>query len=156
MRHADERILGARRPPGPPVMIRGVGAPPPASGGPRKPAASGGFRLPGADSAAPSGIAAAAAIGTPSMLALQELPDPHLADREARRRGQDILEALAALQRALLGAGPLDPDSLARLAENVPQASDPALRAAVAALVLRARIEGARLEARHQEPGRAR
>jgi len=30
------------------------------------------------------------------------MPDPHLADREARRRGQDILAALAALQRALL------------------------------------------------------
>jgi hypothetical protein len=128
-------------------MIRGVGAPPPAVGGPRKPAAAGGFRLPGGETTAASGIAGTAAVGTPSMLALQELPDPHLADREARRRGQDILEALAALQRALLGAGPLDPEGLARLAENVPQAADPALRAAVSALVLRARIEGARLEA---------
>jgi hypothetical protein len=88
------------------------------------------------------------------MLALQEMPDPHLADREARRRGQDILAALAALQRALLGAGPLDPETLARLAQDVPVAADPALRAAVAALVLRARIEGARLEARRsQEAG---
>ncbi len=128
-------------------MIRGVGASPPAAGSPRRQAEAGGFRLPRADSGATSGVAGAAAIGTPGMLALQEMPDPHLADREARRRGQDILAALAELQRALLGAGPLDADALARLAENVPQASDPALRAAVAALVLRARIEGARLEA---------
>lgn len=128
-------------------MIRGVGAPPPAAGSPRRLPESGGFRLPRADSAATAGVAGTAAIGTPSMLSLQEMPDPHLADREARRRGQDILAALAALQRALLCAGPIDADTLARLAQDVPQASDPALRAAVAALVLRARIEAARLEA---------
>ena len=133
-------------------MIRGVGAPPPAAGGPRRLPEAGGFRLPRADPAATPGVAGASAIGTPSMLALQEMPDPHLADREARRRGQDILAALAALQRALLGAGPLDPETLARLAQDVPQASDPALRAAVAALVLRARIEGARLEAIRPAP----
>jgi hypothetical protein len=135
-------------------MIRGVGAPPPVSGGTRQVRDAGGFRMPKSESAPTSGIAGPAAIGTPSMLALQEMPDPHLADREARRRGQDILAALAALQRALLGAGPIDADALARLAKDVPQASDPALRAAVAALVLRARIEAARLEAPGQSPPR--
>jgi hypothetical protein len=135
-------------------MIRGVGAPPPVSGGTRQARDTGGFRMPKSESAPTSGIAGPAAIGTPSMLALQEMPDPHLADREARRRGQDILAALAALQRALLGAGPIDADALARLAKDVPQASDPALRAAVAALVLRARIEAARLEAPGQSPPR--
>ncbi len=133
-------------------MIRGVGAPPTVSGGTRQVRDAGGFRLPKSESAPTTGVSGPAAVGTPSMLALQEMPDPHLADREARRRGQDILAALAALQRALLGAGPMDADALVRLAQDVPQASDPALRAAISALVLRARIEGARLEAARPPP----
>ncbi len=133
-------------------MIRGVGAPPPVSGGTRQVRETGGFRLPKSESAPTTGVSGPAAVGTPSMLALQEMPDPHLADREARRRGQDILAALAALQRALLGAGPIDAEALARLAQDVPQASDPALRAAISALVLRARIEAARLETTRQAP----
>lgn len=132
-------------------MIRGVGAPSTVAGGARQVREGGGFRLPKAEAGVTAGIAGTAAVGTSAMLALQELPDPQVADREARRRGQDLLEALAALQRALLGAGGADADALARLADDIPQAADPALRAAVAAIALRARIEAARL----QGPGAA-
>ena len=84
------------------------------------------------------------------LLALQEEADGSadraLRDGAARRRGRDLLGELAALQRDLLAGGP-DPDRLARLAtlaESVPDAADPRLRDAVAAIVLRARVEAAR------------
>ena len=44
-------------------MIRGVGAPPPAAGSPRRLPEAGGFRLPRADPAATPGVAGASAIG---------------------------------------------------------------------------------------------
>ncbi len=84
------------------------------------------------------------------MLALQEMPGEEVADREARRRGHDLLEALAAMQRGLLGLEGADPRRLARLAEAVPAASDPGLREAVAAIALRARIEAVRAEMARQ------
>jgi hypothetical protein len=77
------------------------------------------------------------------LVTLQELGDERTEDRAARRRGYDILAALAALQRAILGAAD-DAASLLRLAElaaDVPMGADPGLRAAVNALVLRARVE---------------
>lgn len=89
----------------------------------------------------PAGELAPVALG--GMIALQELGDECAEDRAARRRGHALLAALAALQRALLTeAG--DPEPLARLAglaEQVPAAADPRLREAVAAIVLRARVE---------------
>ena len=68
--------------------------------------------------------------------------------REARRRGQEMLAALARLQRALL-EGHRDLPGLRRLAdlaEDVPQAADPGLRQALAEVTLRARVELARHE----------
>ena len=83
------------------------------------------------------------------LLALQEQTDGgETRDRAARRRGRDLLGELAALQRDLLAGGP-DPARLARLAamaESLPEAADPRLRDAVAAIALRARVEAARYE----------
>jgi protein-disulfide isomerase-like protein with CxxC motif len=80
------------------------------------------------------------------MLTLQELGGETVADREARRHGQDMLAALAALQRALLG-GSDDVATLQRLAElavAVPLATDRRLAAMVSAIVVRVRVELAR------------
>ena len=81
------------------------------------------------------------------LLALQEeLDGGTVRDRSARRRGRDLLEELAALQRDLLSGAP-DRARLARLADladSVPEAADPRLRDVVNAIVLRARVEAAR------------
>jgi Class II flagellar assembly regulator len=84
-----------------------------------------------------------------SMLTLQELGGETIQDREARRYGQDMLAALADLQRSLLLP---DGDSavLARLAElaaSVPRATDRRLAAMVSAIMVRVRVELARREA---------
>ncbi len=104
-----------------------------------------GFSVPEAvplgTAAVPVGEAAPVMLG--GMIALQELGDECLEDRAARRRGHALLAALSALQRALL-AETGDPEPLMRLvglAEEVPPAADPRLREAVAAIVLRARVE---------------
>jgi len=80
------------------------------------------------------------------MLALQEAEAGGARDREARRHGQELLRELARLQRALLAGGTDDAllSRLASLAETAPEAADPALRAMVAAVVLRAKVELAR------------
>jgi len=69
-------------------------------------------------------------------------------DREARRRGQDMLAELLRLQRALLAGAPDEAAlrRLATLATDVPAAADPLLRQAIAEVVLRARVELARHE----------
>ncbi|MGC8524785.1 MAG: flagellar assembly protein FliX [Acidibrevibacterium sp.] len=103
-----------------------------------------------AETAAPA--ASAAIGGLEAILLLQEAGDEGVADQKARRHGRDLLEELAALQRALLApAGESGGEKtvvlarLAALAEMNPgEARDPALRAAVAAVVLRARVELAR------------
>ena len=66
------------------------------------------FAVPAGPAAAgPAGAAPEAeAVSLTSVLTLQELGSETEADREARRHGQDLLTALAELQRALLsGAG---------------------------------------------------
>ena len=60
---------------------------------------------------------------------------------------RSLLTALAELQRDMLADAGTDPVRLAALAAEVPVADDPVLRAAVAAITLRARIEVARREA---------
>ncbi len=80
------------------------------------------------------------------MLAVQEADDRSRCDREAYRHGSALLAALGRLQRDLLRDG-ADPPSLAQLSmlvETLPRASDPGLRAAVAAVALRASVELAR------------
>jgi len=124
--------------------IRGVTAGQAVAGAPRQMRGPSGFRVPQARTAAAGPAPGVEEVGLAGMLALQELPDPALADREARRRGHDILAALAELQRAMLGPGEADTAGLVALAAAVPQADDPALRAIMAAITLRARIEAAR------------
>jgi hypothetical protein len=67
-------------------------------------------------------------------------------DREARRHGHDLLDALAALQRAVLTGGDdaAALERLAGLAATVPHAADARLAAMVSAIVVRAKVELAR------------
>lgn len=127
------------------VLIRGLGPVPAPASGVRPVRAPSSFRLPSARSAAAGPAAGVEEVGLAGMLALQELPDWAAADRDARRRGQDLLTALAEMQRAMLGLGDGDPARLERLAASAPMAADPGLRDVVAAIALRARIEAARL-----------
>jgi len=91
--------------------------------------------------------AAVPALPLAGLLAVQEEAVEPPADRAARRRGRALLAELSGLQRDLLGAG-VDGARLVRLralaAEVPPAATDPALAAALAAIVLRARVELAR------------
>ncbi len=69
-----------------------------------------------------------------------------LRDRDAKRRGRDLLDELAGLQREMLAGDP-DPARLTRLADlarDIPLAADPRLRDVMQAIVVRARVEAAR------------
>jgi hypothetical protein len=113
----------------------------------RRPAAGGGFSVAEGGEARASGEAEAVAEASlAGLLALQEESGGEVRDRAARRRGLDLLAELAALQREVLAGDP-GADRLARLAgmaAEVPDAADPRLRDAVAAIALRARVEAAR------------
>ena len=113
-----------------------------------RPAAGAGFRVPEDRVQADAAEATAPADGVAvSLLALQEAPgEPAVRDRAARRHGQAILAALAALQRAMLdGSDPQDVRAgLRALADHVPEAAAPELAAVLSAIALRARIELAR------------
>jgi len=105
----------------------------------------GGFTLPGAAGGAQA-VISAGAVAMGGLLALQEAGGEAVQDRAARRRGRDVLAELTQLQRALLGGG-VSSEHLSRLAgllEAMPVASDPALRASLAAIALRAQVELAR------------
>jgi hypothetical protein len=108
-----------------------------------------GFSVP-MQQAKPGAAAATAETTAPalaSMLSLQELGGEAVADREARRHGQDMLAALADLQRLLLSAG-TDGIALQRLADLVASAPhgavDRRLGAVLSAILVRARVELAR------------
>ena len=129
------------------VSVGRVSGPAVPSAGSRRVAASGGFSVAPSETASLAGPAAAAAVGSlDGMLLLQQVEDGPTRDRQARRHGRAMLDGLAALQRALLD-GELDPamlERLAALAEHCPEASDPALRATLAAVSLRVQVELAR------------
>lgn len=87
--------------------------------------------------------------GAGAMLALQEQAgqdagySADVGDREARKHGKDILEALVALQRELLSGRDLA-QSLPRLnalAQRMPVTNDPVLAGILNAIHLRARLE---------------
>jgi hypothetical protein len=81
------------------------------------------------------------------LLALQAEDGDEARDREARRRGHDMLAELAALQRTLLAEGGVPVDQLRRLealAADPPSASDPRLCGVIEAIKLRVRVELAR------------
>ncbi len=97
-------------------------------------------------------VSSTGAVGTVNPMLLHELAmeaGEHR-DREARRHGKDVLDLLGELQRELL-RGDVETSAMERLAGLVadpPQAADPGLAAVTRAIVLRARIETARREAR--------
>lgn len=113
------------------------------------------FRVP-AETAGAVGAASATspARGLDALLALQETAtaaqDPATRDREARRHGRDLLEELAALQKALLsgedgaGAGSRALGRLVALLRSMPAAADPGLDGVLRSVGLRARLELAR------------
>jgi hypothetical protein len=108
---------------------------------------SAGFTVPGDTAVSSNALTEAApAAGLTSMLALQELGGETPEDREARRHGQDLLAALADLQRALLGGCDNEAalQHLAELAASVPLASDRRLAAMVSAINVRVQVELAR------------
>ena len=127
--------------------IERVGWPITASTASRRPGASG-FSVPlqPATAGATTAAAGASAPALATMLSLQEMGGETVQDREARRHGQDLLAALADLQRLILSAGN-DGAALQRLADlaaSVPLATDRRLNALVSAIVVRARVELAR------------
>jgi len=128
--------------------IEGVGWPSLPRVASRASAKSGGFTVPSESASTGEATAAAAPHATSlgPMLTLQELGGETVADRQARRHGQDMLAALAALQRALLSGcdGMAALHRLADLAAAVPLATDRRLAAMVSAIVVRVRVELAR------------
>jgi hypothetical protein len=110
-----------------------------------------GFALtpPGSEAAAETGATGTAAPVGLGLLALQgagqEGGDRAARDQAAWRRAESILQELQVLQRGLLHDAP-DMNCLERLAafETGEAGADPFLRDAVAAVVLRARVELAR------------
>ena len=129
------------------VSVGRVGGPAVPAGGARRATGGGGFAVSAQPAgAAPPPVAAAGASAVDGMLLLQQVEDGPTRDRHARRHGRAMLEGLAELQRGLLD-GDLDPDALQRLAalvQHCPDASDPALRATLAAVSLRVQLELAR------------
>ncbi len=109
------------------------------------------FHALGAEAAeAAEAAAAPAAVEFPSLLAMQEASSEPAKDRDARRHGKAMLDALARLQRALLGGGGVDAlESLANLVRATPQPDDPGLAAVQRAVLVRAAVElqRARLQA---------
>lgn len=133
--------------------IDGVGGPGPIQSGRRSgPAArGGGFSVPAGREAATeaaTGSAGASPVLLDAMLTLQEMDAPSERDRSARRHGQSLLVALAALQGAMLAEAADDSggalDRLAGLLAGMPAAADPGLAGVLAAIRLRARVELAR------------
>jgi Class II flagellar assembly regulator len=127
--------------------IERVGWPITARTASRKPGASG-FSVPlqTANTGATTAAVDASAPALATMLSLQELGSETVRDREAKRRGQDLLAALADLQRLILSAES-DGAALRRLADlvaAVPLGTDRRLNAIVSAIVVRARVELAR------------
>ncbi len=117
------------------------------SGGPR--VAGGGFVVPedavATTLATPLGEATPVTLG--AMLLAEALDGDALRDRAARRHGQVVLAGLTALQRVLLEGGDqaLMLERLEGLIADMPEASDPRLAAVLGSIVLRERVELARL-----------
>ena len=130
-------------------IISGLGPPSPAnrtSARPDQPSPGFAVSVP-ARASATEAPPEAPAVMLAGLLALQAEDCDESRDRAARRRGQDLLAALATLQRALLSEGGVPVDQLReleRMVADMPPASDPRLRAIMDAITLRVRIELAR------------
>ena len=81
-----------------------------------------------------------------AMLSLQDVDPPQERDRRARRQGEGLLQALARLQRALLGEEGQQSvlAELAELSASPEIAANPALREVTEAIRIRAAVELAR------------
>jgi class II flagellar assembly regulator FliX len=112
-------------------------------------AADGQFRISGdaAPAAQKSRLSTVPAIGLDSMLALQAVDEAAERDRSARKRGNALIAALTDLQRTMLMEA--DPAAALRaltaLTAHHPIADDPGLAGILRAIVLRSRVEIARL-----------
>src|SRR5262249_39107394 len=82
--------------------IEGVGWPAATSRVMRRTTVRSGFVVPTAGPGQAAAVAPPQAAGPASMLTLQELGGETVQDRQARRHGQDMLDVLVELQRALL------------------------------------------------------
>ena len=90
----------------------------------------GGFALP----ASPD-LTEPCALNGPSLLGLQELPDPHAGGLEA---GVAVLDALRGVQTALLAGQ--QPAALDQLLARLPDVADPALASLITAIRIRAQV----------------
>lgn len=95
--------------------------------------------LHGTAAESPSGVMAPTAVGQSNYAVAYQA---EMADREARRHGRAMLQALAALQRAVLEGSPAEArGSLAALAGRAAQAHDPVLRLILREIGVRAAVE---------------
>jgi hypothetical protein len=99
----------------------------------------------------PAGAAAAASPLT-GLMSYEEACDRVKSDRQARRHGRAMLQALGVLQAVLLADGDTDAHTLselalADLAAGMPEADDPVLRLILREIGVRAAVELARYEA---------
>lgn len=124
------------------LSITGLGRLPAPTRKPASPSASTGFHVANGRAAAPEAAAATQQANAPSA------PDsPIVQDSAARRHGTDLLDALANLQRDLLGTpNPTHLQHLAAFAQNIPAAANPTLRATLREIAVRAEVELARQE----------
>ena len=123
------------------TIVTGLGAVGTIRAAPRRVGLAG-FMVP---SEAAEGVVTAQAVSMPSLLALQEAGQEAVRDREARRHGEAMLDALGELQRALLGGAPAEGiAALAGLLRRAPVPADPRLAAIQRALLVRAAVEVAR------------
>lgn len=117
---------------------------------------SGSFAEVLADKAAtPSNVTAGASLGAvDSLLALQEVPDATVRRREARKRGETLLDQLDEIRLGLL-TGRLSRAQIERLASLVANRSGPLdapeLEAVLAEIELRAAVELAKFERRDRQ-----
>jgi hypothetical protein len=95
-----------------------------------------------AGEAAPAEAPVAARVG--GLMTYEEARDRVLADRQARRHGRAMLQALGAMQLSLLAGGDAAVQALADLAAQVPEADDPVLRLLLQEIGVRAAVELAR------------
>ena len=101
-----------------------------------------GFRMPEQAASAP---APALPVSIVSLLAVQEAGQGAVRDREARRHSQGMLDALSALQRALLGEETGESlRTLDRMVRGAPAPADPALAAIQRMVLQRTAVELAR------------
>jgi hypothetical protein len=95
-----------------------------------------------ADEPAPVEAPVTAHIG--GLMTYEEARDRVIADRQARRHGRAMLQALGAMQLSLLDGGDAAVQALANLAAQVPEADDPVLRLILQEIGVRAAVELAR------------